>query len=314
MKLRELRKAVTGRLEVMSPLLLIGFAAIGWFGAEANEKYGASYAWPSLAHPLGLDRSGRDFLSVVAGGVADFMVPGLCAVAALILVLAFRSWLALQRPVLPSGNDASQSGGLAAASPPRLLLVLVGMLLLEKPEPLVAAGIVLVLYLPVALQELSSQLSALRQQEVLAGAMAHGLPLRRVLGNYLLIGYLRELIGRHSAALFTQVAFTQIALAYVFGASALHKGLALSWGAEFKNLSPFLIPPRKLIADLFGRASPDEECLYLGWRSCYGCTSEVICGQAVSSFQAVALLLIIMALLGGLLLLSQPRQQGGGAT
>jgi len=314
MKLQELRKAVTGRLEVMSPLLLVGFAVIGWFGARAKPVLGRGAAWPSPAHPLGLDESGRDFLSVVAGGVADFMVPGLCAVAALVLVLSFRSWLALQRPVLPSGVDSQQSGGLAAASPPRLLLVLVGMLILDEPSPLVAAGIVLVLYLPVALQELSSQLRALRQQEVLAGAMAHGLPLRRVLGNYLLIGYLRELIGRHCAALFTQVAFTQIALSFVFGASSVHEGMAVSWGSEFDKIAAALMPPRRLIADLLGTAAKEDECLYLGWESCYGCTSDTVCGLAVSGFQAVAMLLIIMSLLGGLLLLSQPRQRAGGAT
>ncbi len=313
MKVKSLRAAVAGRFEALSPILLLGFAAIGWFGAEAKPE-GPGAAWPSFGHPLGLDQSGRDFLSVVASGVADFVVPGLCAVAALVIVIALRSWLALQRPVLPSGAAPSQVGGLAAASPPRLLLVLVGMLLLEEPSPLVAAGIVFALYVPVALQELSSQLSSLRQQEVLAGAMAHGLPLRRVLGNYLLIGYLRELIGRHSAALFTQVAFTQVALAYVFGGSSVHEGMAISWGSEFEKLAPFLMPPRRLLTDLVGGAAPGDECLYLGWRSCYGCMPDTICAQAVSGFQAVALLLIILSLLGGLLLLSQPRQQGGGAT
>ncbi len=313
MKLQGLRSAVAGRMEVLSPILLIGFAGIGWFGAEA-KPVGPGAAWPSMAHPLGLDSAGRDFLSVVAGGVADFVLPGLCAVAALVLVLAARAWLALQRPVLPEGNQRDRVGGLAAASPPRLLLVLVGMLLLEEPSPLVAAGIVLLLYLPVALQELVSQLSALRQQEVLAGAMAHGLPLRRVLGKYLLVGYLRELIGRHCAALFTQVAFTQIALAYVFGASSVRAGIAISWGSEFEKLAPFLMPPRRFLMDLFGASARDEECLHLGWRECYGCQVDLVCDQAVNSFHAALLLLIIMSLLGGLLLLSQPRQQGGGAT
>ena len=312
MRARALRDAIAGRPEVLSPVLLLGFALIGWFGAEAKPS-GVGAAWPSWTHPFGLDRSGRDFLSVVSGGVADFIVPGLCAVAALLLALALRSWLALQRPVLPSAADAETAGGLAAASPPRLLLVLVGMLLLEEPSPLLAAAIVFALYLPVALQELSSQLSALRQQEVLAGAMAHGLPMGRVLRSYLLAGYLKELLGRHSAALFTQVAFTQIALAYVFGASSVRGGLSLSWGAEFERLAPFLMPPRKLLADLTGASSRADECLYLGWQSCYGCLSGGVCTEAVSGLQALLLLLIIMGLLGGLLLLAQPRVQGGGA-
>ncbi|MBJ95712.1 MAG: hypothetical protein CMP23_14725 [Rickettsiales bacterium] len=312
MSLGQIRSILAGRPEVMSPLLLIGFALIGWFGAEAKPS-AAGAAWPTLAHPLGLDRSGRDFLSVVAGGVADFVVPGLLAVLALLTVLALRSWLALRRPVLPAEGDVAAEGGLAAASPPRLLLVLVGMLLLEEPSPYVAATIVLVLYAPVALQELVSQLAALRQQEVLAGAMAHGLPMGRVLGGYLLLGYLRELLARHSAALFTQVAFTQIALSYVFGASAVRGGLALSWGAEFEKLAPFMIPPRKLLEDAFGLAAAGDECLYQGWQSCYGCVSEMPCVEAVTGFQAISLLVIIMGVLGGLLLLAQPRGVEGGS-
>lgn len=283
-----LRQGLAQRIEVLCPILLLGLAAIGFLGPEPRPIQDGA-AWPSLAHPLGIDMLGRDFLSVVAVGVTDFVVPGVFAVLALIGALAARTWLALQRPVLPDyGASDSGPAGLAAASPPRLLIVLLGMLLLEEPSPLAAAAIVFILYIPVALNEVSSQLGDLRDQEVLAGAMAHGLPLRRVLGTYLLLGYLKETIARHAAALFTQVAFTQIALSYLFGASSVRAGFGTSWGMEFNRLGPWLLPRRQ---GLF-------------------CPPEGVCVEAVGMMHAVLLLLLIAVLLGGLLRLAQPKRVG----
>ncbi|HCP44989.1 MAG TPA: hypothetical protein DIU15_03055 [Deltaproteobacteria bacterium] len=284
----QLREGLGQRIEVLCPLVLLGLAAIGFLGPEPRPiQEGA--AWPSLAHPLGVDMLGRDFLSVIAVGVTDFVAPGLLAVFALIGALGLRTWVALQRPVLPDyGAPESAPGGLAGASPPRLLIVLLGMLLLEEPSPLVAGTIVLVLYLPVALNEVASQLRDLREQEVLAGAMAHGLPLRRVLGTYLLLGYLKETIARHAAALFTQVAFTQIALSYLFGASSVRAGFSTSWGMEFNRLGPWLLPRRQ---GMF-------------------CPPEGVCVEAVGMMHAVILLTLIAVLLGGLLRLAQPKRVG----
>ena len=282
-----LRSAIPQRLEVLSPLLLLGLALIGFLEAEARPVHGGA-TWPSLTHPLGIDALGRDFLTVIAVGVTDFVAPGLLAVGLLVVVLAGRTWIGLQKPVLPDPSDPEDdSSGLAGASPPRLLIVLVGMLLLEEPSPTVAAGIVLILYLPVALNEVASRLRDLREQEVLAGAMAHGLPLSRVLRRYLLTGYLRETISRHAAALFTQVAFTQIALSYLFGSSSVRAGFGTSWGMEFNRLGPWLLPRRG------GLYCPDAGA----------------CVEAVSMFHALILLMAIALLIGGLLRLAQPRRE-----
>jgi hypothetical protein len=89
---------------------------------------------------------------------------------------------------------------------------------------------------------------------------------------------------RHAAALFTQVAFTQIALAYIFGTSSVSAGLAVSWGGEFKRLAPHLVPSSRG----------------------FGCGPAGPCEEAVLFFQALLLLLASMALLGGLLRLARP--------
>jgi ABC-type dipeptide/oligopeptide/nickel transport system permease subunit len=158
------------------------------------------------------------------------------------------------------------------------LLVMIGMLFLEEPSPWFAAGIVTVLYLPVCLDECGAKLSSLRAEQVLAGAIAHGLSTPRLVFRHLLGGHLRAPLLRHGATLFTQVAFTQIALAYVFGGSAVSSGLSVSWGMEF----------RRLVARLPSRG-PSM------------CVPDVVCEPQVALFHCTLLVGASLLLLGGLL-------------
>lgn len=268
-----------------APVLLAALGLWGKVGPAPRPIYQGP-AWPTFGHLLGIDATGRDFLSVLSAGASDFVLPGMAAVALLLLALTIQSWITLQRPVLPEGELNEASSALAAASPPRLLIVLVGMLMLDEPSPTVAASIVAALYFPVALNEISTHLRSLREQEVLAGAMAHGLPIRYVVVRYLLGGYLREPIARHAAALFTQVAFTQIALSYLFGASAMTAGLGVSWGMEFRHLA----------SQLPGSAGAL-------------CLPGKVCAPHVAAFHWLALLGASLFLLGSLFRMSQPRTQ-----
>lgn len=275
------------RWSLASPIVLLLLAALG-FGRQSPRPIHGAPAWPSFAHPLGVDSMGRDFLSVVSAGVVDFAIPGLIVVAVLAAILAVRAWLFLLQPVLPTGEPVPEAGGLAAASPPRLLIVMVGMLLLDEPSALIGAAIVLALYLPVALQEVTSHLRALREEEVLAGIVAHGLPVLRVLDRHLLRGYLREPLVRHCASLFTQVAFTQIALTYLFGTSQVSAKLVVSWGDEFQRLA---------------NSIPQRSGLF--------CPPGVgACVEAVSAFQGCVLLATSLLLLGGVLRLAKPATRG----
>ena len=275
------------RVPLLAPFALAGLASLGLRHREPRPMYGDAQ-WPSVAHPLGVDAMGRDFLEVLSAGVVDFAVPGFLMVGLLALIVAARAWWFLLQPVLPTGEEIPEATGLAAASPPRLLIVMVGMLLLEEPNPYLAAGIVLALYLPVALHEVGSHLRALREEEVLAGIVAHGLPTHRVLGRHLLRGYLAEPLIRHCSSLFAQVAFTQIALAFLFGTSSVSRGLAVSWGMEFKRLA---------------NGIPQRSGFY--------CPGDGVCEQAVTAFQGSILLLASLLLLGGLLRLARPAPRGG---
>jgi ABC-type dipeptide/oligopeptide/nickel transport system permease subunit len=279
----------TLRVTLLAPFALAGLAAWGLRHREPRPMFGDA-AWPSLAHPLGVDAMGRDFLQVLSAGVVDFAVPGFFMVALLAGLVAMRSFWFLSRPVLPTGEEPEEATGLAAASPPRLLIVMVGMLLLEEPNPFVAAAIVLALYLPVALHEVGSHLRGLREQEVFAGIVAHGLPTWRVLDRHVLRGYLAEPLIRHCSSLFAQVAFTQVALAFLFGTSSVSTGLAVSWGMEFKRLA---------------NGIPQKSGFY--------CPGDGVCEQAVTAFQGGTLLLASLLLLGGLLRLARPVSRAGGA-
>jgi peptide/nickel transport system permease protein len=258
---------------------LLGLSVVGLVGGPVRPVGGGA-AWPSFAHPLGLDSIGRDFLGVLAGGTLDFALPGLAAVCVLLVAAAVQSWWTVSATPLGGRAEGARDGGgwLLLAAPPRLLLVMIGMLFLEEPSPWIAAGIVTALYLPVCLDECGAKLASLRSEQILAGAIAHGLSAPRLVFRHLLAGHLGAPLCRHGATLFAQVAFTQIALAYVFGASAVASGLSLSWGMEF----------RRLVARLPSRGGSF-------------CSPDAVCAPDVALLQCTLLVLASLLLLGGLL-------------
>lgn len=257
------------------PAVLLLLAVLPPMGLRAVPAHGAA-DWPSLRHPLGIDVLGRDFLGVLAHGAADFVGPGLFAVLLLLCVLAGRCLLATRRPVLDPA-PASDSAWFLLAAPPRLLLVMVAMLLFDEPSPWVAAAVVLGLYLPIALDETTTRLRDLAEGQVLAGLVAHGLSPVRIACRHLLFGHLRDAASRHAAMLFVQVAFTQIALSWVFGAAATTPGLGVSWGMEFKRYTAQL-PTTTTV-----------------------CLPDVACAPYIAALHAVLLLAVCVMLLGGLL-------------
>jgi ABC-type dipeptide/oligopeptide/nickel transport system permease subunit len=267
------------------------FALVGLCGLSlcslvggALRPHASGAKWPSLGHPLGLDSLGRDFLHVLADGTLDFSLPGAAAVLTLVAAIALQGlWTATRSPLSGRPRKGLSEAWLVLAAPPRLLLVMIAMLFLDEPSPWVAAGIVTFLYLPVALDECASVLQGLREEQVLAGAIAHGLSASRLVLRHLLGGHLRPVLGRHAAALFCQVAFTQLALSYVFGSSAVTSGLSVSWGMEF----------RRLVARLPARSGS-------------GCLPDVVCEPNVALFHCSLLILTGLLLLGGLLRGSGP--------
>jgi peptide/nickel transport system permease protein len=261
--------------ELAAPLALLGLALLSWFGWRAVPEHPGP-AWPSVAHPLGIDVLGRDFVGVLAHGAADFVGPGALAVLVLLGAVAARASFATARPVLDAVPSARGPGWFLLSAPPRLLLVMLAMLLFDEPSPFAAAAVVTALYLPVALDEIGTRLRGLQEQQVLAGLVAHGLSAPRIVGRHLLRGHLAGPVRRHGAMLFLQVAFTQIALAWVFGASAVTPGLGVSWGMELKRYAAWLP----------SAGGP-------------GCTPDAVCVPWIAALHTTLLLAVCLLLLGG---------------
>ncbi len=264
-------------LQLGGPITLTALAAVSWAGRRAVPEHDGA-RWPSLAHPLGIDVLGRDFLGVLAQGAADFVGPGLLAVVVLLAAVASRSWFATARPVLDEVPRPRGPGWFLLSAPPRLLVVMLAMLLLDEPSPLAAAAVVTALYLPVALNEIGARLRILQQEQVLAGLVGHGLSAPRIVTRHLLGGHLAEPVQRHGAMLFVQVAFTQIALAWVFGAAAITPGIGVSWGMELKRYAAWVSTARS-----------------------GACLPDVTCGSSVASMHSLLLLAACLVLLGGTL-------------
>ncbi len=279
--------------EVTSRVGAVVLVLLGLVGAVAPSPRpaGQGSAWPAWTHPLGLDASGRDFLAVLASGAADFVVPGLWAVGLLLLVVVGRCLLiAIVPPVGEVSSSPAATHRLILAAPPRLLLVLVVMMLLPEPSPLVAAGVVLALHLPLTFVDLDVAARQLAREEILAGAVAHGLSPLRIAWRHLLFGWLRPLVTRHAAALFSQVAATQIAISYLLGASAVTPGLGVSWGMELRRQAA-LLPTAGM-----------------PW-----CRAGGSCPAASAGVQVVALVGTALFLLGAVARLGETRVSGAEA-
>ncbi len=270
------RRLVVLALALAALLTVVGLVV----GAPGPDHAGP--AWPGGGHLLGLDASGRDFLGVLAAGAVDFTLPGAAAALVLTLLLGARGRAALGRPAVGDRGSSPSRLVLVGAAAPRLLVVMVAMLLLEEPSPWVAAAVVTALHAPVALDEVVRALDRLREQEILAGTIAHGLSRWRITVQHLLRGHLREPVLRHAAAVFGEVAFTQVALSYLFGASAVTGGLGVSWGMEF----------RRLAAELPGHS--------------LRCPIDGACPELVALFQATLLLVVSLILFGGLVRAAHP--------
>ena len=264
-------------------LVLAAFQVASWLGPRAGRP-GGDAAWPTFAHPLGVDGRGRDFLWVLVHGTEHFCLPA--ALAALTLIGLVLAYVAATLVRGASLHRLARSLSRWVGTLPRFVVVLLAMMALEEPSAWVMAAVLLVLYLPVALDEVAVRMEVLGREDVLLGARAHGLPARRIVLRHLALGHLRPSFAGHAAYLFVQVVLTEISVAYVFGGSAIVPGLSTSWGVELRQL--------------MGRIP------HLGDRVCWGQASP--CEAHVEAFQAAAFVSIVALLIGGVVRLARSRE------
>lgn len=262
-------------------LALLGVLSLSRGGAA---RLVGDVAWPSLRHPLGVDPLGRDFLGVLAEGGRELIAPATAAAAIVLAVVAVDAWLAVRQPLLGTGGAAARRG-LVWTGPPRLLAVMLVQLALAQPVPWVAGVVVAALRVPLLRHEVGVRLQELRREQALTGLVAHGLPLGRIVGRHLLGGHLRPTVVAHAGGAAAEAAFTQIALAHLFGGTSTSQGLASSWGMEMRRLSTFL---------------PSN------WPAT--CPPEGACPALVATWQAAVLLGAAWWILGGL---AAPSHDGG---
>lgn len=270
------------------PLVALGlFQAVGWLLPDP-DRVTSGAAWPSVQHPLGVDGRGRDFAWVVISGAERFTLPA--AIVALALAAAIVAYAALTLTRGPAVHGLARAASRWVGTLPRFLVVLLAMMALPEPNVWVLCAILLALYLPVALDEAAVRLEVLGREQVLLGARAHGVPLRRVVLRHLALGHLRPTLAAHATYLFAQVALTEIAVAYVFGGSAILPGLATSWGVELRHLMGRIPHP--------------------GSRACWGQPSP--CEAHVEAFQAAVLVAVVALLIGGVVRLSRSWRSDAG--
>jgi len=270
------------------PLAILAVFQIACWIAPRAGRTGGNAAWPSLEHPLGVDGRGRDFAWVLVQGAEHFTLPAFAASLALIAALVLYASFTLTSRTTIHGWTRALSRSVGTL--PRLLVVLLVMMALPEPSVWVMAAVLLLLYLPVALDEVAVRLEVLDREDVLMGARAHGLPAWRIVSRHLALGHLRPALAAHATYLLAQVILTEIAVAYVFGSSAILPGLSTSWGVELRQLMGRI--PR------------------FGDRACWGQPSP--CEAHVEAFQAAALVLAVGLLVGGVLRLARSGRAAGG--
>lgn len=270
------------------PLWILGAMQVAaWWGGPRAGRLGLDAAWPDLAHPLGIDGLGRDYLWIVALGAERFVLPA--AVAAVALVALGVAFAAVARGASSRTLQAVRSAAGWVGSIPRMLVVVLAMMALDEPSAWVMAAWLLVLYLPLLLDETSVRLDALGRERILLGAVAHGLPARVIVWRHLALGHLRPMLLGHAAYLFAQVALMEIAISYVFGSSAVMSGLGASWGTELRRLMARIPHP--------------------GSDPCWGQPSP--CAAQVEALQAAALVLLVALLIGGTVRLGRAWRRDG---
>lgn len=256
---------IAGALLSSAVLVLAAAAAVSDPAAatatHGTDEEAGTYVAPSLDHPLGLDRNGRDILARLVHSTRAFAGPGLlAAVMGLLLGTAagaLSGW---------STGLAARGLGLVVASidaVPRLALILLAAFAFGGRMWGVAAGIA-ISFAPTISAEVASRVAAFRQEEFIDAARAHGLSPSRVLLLHILWLNSRHLLLKWAAYLFGTMVLVETSLSYLgtiegsmnLGvaepAPSLGNMLARAKDTLLSQVWPALVPIAAIVLSIFG--------------------------------------------------------------
>lgn len=176
-----------------------------------EDGVAGQYVPPSLKHPLGLDRNGRDIALRIICGTRAFAMPGILAVClglslgTLFGAISYLSGLfpTVIRFVL-SSLDAI----------PRIPLILLFSLGFGHSIWGVAIGVAVSLC-PTIAEEVSARVAMFKNEEFISASIAHGLSSTRILFFHILWLNSRHILLKWAAILFGMMILVETSLSYL---------------------------------------------------------------------------------------------------
>ncbi len=215
-------EAVVGAVVVS---ILLGLRLIAAFlVVDPAEPTDAPLLGPSGVHPLGTDQLGRDLFVRMIESTEAFVIPGLFAVA-VVLVLGVPLGAAIGFWPRARLTAAARFGLTIVGAWPRLVLVVVviAIFMVSVSDPAawadarlyVLALLVAVSFVPQLAQELSERVLLFQREQFVEAARAHGLPDSRILFVHILWANCRELVLRQCCLLFASFMLVETSLSYL---------------------------------------------------------------------------------------------------
>jgi len=290
-------EAVLGAIVVS---MLMGLRLIAAFlVVDPAAPTDAPLLGPSRAHPFGTDQLGRDVFLRMVESTEAFVIPGLFAVA-VVLVIGVPLGAAIGFWPRSRLTGAARVGLTIVGAWPRLVLVVVviAIFMVSVSDPAawadarlyVLALLVAISFVPQLAQELSERVLIFQREQFVEAARAHGLSDSRILFVHILWANCRELVLRQCCLLFASFLLVETSLSYLgdYGVPPPRP----SWGNILSDVRSQVIHVRSL-------ARPDS------WMP--GDVIEGL-GRAITEGAALALIaptVAIVVSIGGLLALAR---------
>lgn len=223
------------------------FLAIGVVGAvlpyePGGDAISAAHALPSVAHPLGTDRLGRDLLFRLVIGTRGFFLPGLLAMG---LAFSLGTGLGAIAGYTPSGAGVASARGWRSGAwrlgrwgialllaVPGALPRFVSILLVCSTfgfSPAILGAAIGTLYAAELGMDVRRRVGLCCGEEYVESARAEGISDARILGYHILWLHCRSLIARHLVYVWSFCILVETSLSFLPGEFGVQEPNP-SWG------------------------------------------------------------------------------------